>query len=378
MKTTVRRIARTLALLSFAPNLSALPPSEPDWLAPVRQDIEARAADDRFSGVVLVAHGDVVVLREARGFADVERRVPVTIDTRFNLGSMDKMFTAVAVAQLAEAGRLRFEDTVGQHLPDLPNRDLARVTIHQLLTHTGGVGNIFSPQYEARKDGLLRVTDYLALLASEPLRFEPGARFEYSNGGFVLLGAIVERVSGTSYDDYVRAHVFEPAGMHATGSFPKTAVPPGTATGFTRMPPGPEHAPPSGPASAAPATPRRPNLDALPGRGSPAGGGYSTAGDLLGFANALLDHRLLSRDSTERVLSGKVATPRGKYGYGFSERFAGERRVVGHNGGFPGVNAELQILPETRDVVIVLSNYDPPAASQVADRIVGGLTSSRR
>jgi CubicO group peptidase (beta-lactamase class C family) len=343
------RLFHGLLLLSAAGGPE--PATQPQWLAAVSREVAARGADDRFSGVALVAREGKTVLQEARGFADVERRAPITLDTRFNLGSMNKMFTAVAIAQLAQAGKLRFEDTIGRHLPYYPNKDAAaRVTVHQLLTHTSGIGNIFGPAYEARRDALLRVADYMALFAAEPLRSEPGARFEYSNGGYIVLGAIVERVSGQSYDDYVRRHIFEPAGMTHSGALAKKELPPDTAAGITKG--------------------RQSNFEHLPGRGSPAGGGYSTAADLVRFSDALLGHRLLSGEYTDVVLAGKAPTPRGKYGYGFSERFVSGKRVVGHNGGFPGVNAELHILPETREVVVVLSNYDPPAATQLAEFIV--------
>ncbi len=358
-------------LLATATTASAV---EPEWSSAVRAELDVRAADGRFSGVLLVARGGAVALQEARGHADADGRVPVTLETSFNLGSMNKMFTAVAVAQLAQAGKLKFTDTIRQHLPDYPNADAAaRVTIHQLLTHTGGIGNIFGPRYEEERDSLLTVGDYLSLFAKEPLRFEPGARWEYSNGGFIVLGAIIEKVSGQGYYDYIRQHVFAPAGMSGAAFHPKSALPPQAAVGLTRMermpgPPGPGPGP-----SHQPSGPRRSNLARLPGRGSPAGGGYATAADLLRFASALLDHRLLDRETTELVLAGKVDAPRGRYGYGFGSRQVGDRPVVGHNGGFPGVNAELQILPETGDVVVVLSNYDPPAASQLADFVTERL-----
>ena len=366
------RRSAVVLLLATATGASA---AEGDWSSAVRGELDARAADGRFSGVVLVARGGTVALQEARGFADVEGQTPVTAETSFNLGSMNKMFTAVAVAQLARAGKLKFTDTIRRHLPDYPNPDAARVTIHQLLTHTGGIGNIFGPRYEDERDRLQTVGDYLALFAEEPLRFEPGERWEYSNGGYIVLGAIIEKVSGQSYDDYVRQHVFEPAGMTRAALHPKSRLPPDAAVGLTRMErPGPPPGPGAG-EPPRPSGPRRSNLARLPGRGSPAGGGYATAGDLLRFAKALLEHRLLDRETTDLVLEGKVDAPRGRYGYGFGSRQVGAARVVGHNGGFPGVNAELQIVPETRDVVVVLSNYDPPAASQLADfateRLVG-------
>jgi D-alanyl-D-alanine carboxypeptidase len=146
----------------------------------------------------------------------------------------------------------------------------AKVTVRHLLTHTGGTGDIFGPEFDQQRLRLREHRDYLKLYGSRGLTQEPGSRFEYSNYGFVLLGALIEHVTGESYYDYVDDHVFHPAGMRSTGSLPESVEVPGRAVGYMR-------ASPSGGAWV-------PNTDTLPWRGTAAGGGYSTVGDLLRFA----------------------------------------------------------------------------------------------
>jgi CubicO group peptidase (beta-lactamase class C family) len=181
----------------------------------------------------------------------------------------------------------------------------------------------------------------------------------YSNYGFMLLGAVIERVTGMSYDDYVAAHVLAPAGMTATGSAPEDALVPGRSVGYTRQ------VVPGALVSNAPT---------LPYRGTPAGGGYSTVGDFARFAVALREHRLLDSAHTALLLSGKVAIGEGvRYAYGFFDRVVGGRRFVGHGGGAPGMNGDLAFEPNGGYVIVVLSNLDPPAAGQVAAFILNQL-----
>ena len=263
---------------------------------------------------------------------------------------MNKMFTAVATLQLVEAHKLALDDPIGKHLPDYPNKEVAaKVTVRHLLTHTGGTGDIFGPEFEEHRLQLREHRDYLKLYGSRGLTQEPGARFEYSNYGFVLLGALIEHVSGMSYFDYVRDHVFHPAGMRATGSLPESVVVPDRAVGYLR-------ASPSGGAWA-------PNTDTLPWRGTAAGGGYSTVGDLLRFAQALSSGRLLS----EATLAEATRPHQQQYGYGFDVQGQGSLGSYGHGGGAPGMNGELRIFPELGYVVVSLSNLDPPAASELVE-----------
>src|SRR3712207_3641558 len=183
----------TLALVFNAP---AAPPhalaDEAALVKAVGDALERAAAADEFSGIVLIAKGGRPVFQKSYGFANREAKTPIDAQTKFNLGSMNKMFTAVAVAQLAEAGKLSFDDTGAKHLPDYPNKDAAaRVRVHHLLTHTSGLGDYFSPDYFANRAKITKVSELLPFFAAKPLEFEPGARFRYSNAGFVVLGLIV-------------------------------------------------------------------------------------------------------------------------------------------------------------------------------------------
>jgi CubicO group peptidase (beta-lactamase class C family) len=300
--------------------------------------IDEKARADEFSGVVLVAEGDRVVLHEARGLASKEYASPNQVDTRFNLGSINKLFTRVAIGQLAEKGKLSLDDTIGKFLPAYPNREAAaKVTVRQLLDMTSGIGDFFGKKYEdTPKDRIRRLEDYLPLFASEPLLFAPGSQRRYSNGGYIVLGLIVAKASGQSYFDYVHDHIYVPAGMTDAGHVESDVPEAGVASGYTRNWDGAEHG----------TGPRRSNIYTRPARGSSAGGGYATAMDLYRFAMALR--------------AGKLLGPLGK------EWFAGPQAYAG---GAPGINAELDMNPVPGWTVVVMGNYDPPAAGALAQKI---------
>jgi CubicO group peptidase (beta-lactamase class C family) len=333
--------------------------SEADALSALRTDLDRRAAADQFSGAVLVAKNGKAIFEQAYGLANRERKTPNRLDTQFRLGSMNKMFTATAIVQLAQDGKLSFNDPLGKYLPNYPNRDVAtRVTIHNLLTHTGGTGDFFGPEYQAHREELHHLKDYVVLFGRRGLEFEPGSRWEYSNYGFLLLGLVVEAVSGESYYDYVREHIYKIAGMPSSDSLPESTPVPKRAVGYTSMG----------------GTALHPNTDTLPPRPTSAGGGYSTVGDLLAFANALVGHKLLDAHYTGILTSGKVDTGRGgKYAYGFMDHNDGGVRWFGHGGGAPGMNGMLRIDPDSGYVVAVLANLDPPAAEQVATFVADRL-----
>jgi D-alanyl-D-alanine carboxypeptidase len=327
--------------------------------AELRRRLERDAASGRFAGAVLVARGGRTLFEGAYGAADRARNASNGVDTRFRIGSMNKMFTAVAILKLAQQGKLRLDAPLGTYLTDYPNKDVAsKVTIHHLLTHTGGTGDIFGPQFAEKRLELRTVGDYVTLYGARGLDFEPGARWDYSNYGFILLGAVIERVSGESYYDFVERHVFAPAGMTATGSAPEDSAVAGRSVGYTRFI----------------GDTLGPNDETLPWRGTSAGGGYSTVRDLARFAAALVEHRLLDARHTELLTTGKVDAFGDKYAYGFIDRTVDGMRLVGHGGGAPGMNGELLVEPTSGTVVAVLSNLDPPAASRVAEFVVNRVT----
>ena len=313
------------------------------------------AGKDRFSGAVLVARGGKIALEKAYGLADREKQLHNTVDTQFRIGSMNKMFTATAILQLAGEGKIDLEAPLGKYLTDYPNRELAmKVTIRHLLTHTGGTGDIFTPEYEKHRLEMREPGDYLKLYGARGLEFEPGSKWAYSNYGFVLLGLVVEKVSGMSYYDYVDKKIFEKAGMQSTGSLPETEHLPKRSTGYIHK---------DGAWIS--------NTDTLPWRGSSAGGGYSTVGDLYRFAQALSNGKLIDPTLFSRMTSaqpGEDGMPPGeRYGFGMMVSETPQGKRIGHGGGAPGMNGELRIYQKTDTVIVVLANLDPPAASRLAD-----------
>lgn len=329
----------------------------PDELRPARLDTaaaiaalaaraDAVAAQDKFSGVLLVAQGDDVLLQRAWGQADRAAHQANTLETKFRLGSMNKMITSVATLQLVQAGKLSLDGTVGDYLKDYPNADVRKVTLRQLLSHRGGTGDIFGPEYERERLNLRTHADYVNLYGKRGLTHVPGAERRYSNYGFVLLGAIIEAVSGQSYYDYVDEHIYAPAGMRNSGSLPENEVVAGRARPYQRE---------NGQWVDA--------ADTLPWRGTSAGGGYSTAGDLLRFARALQAGTLVD----PKLLVEATQPAEGRYGYGFAAGKFENSAWYGHGGGAPGMNADFRVFPSLDRVVIALSNFDPEAAERMTD-----------
>jgi CubicO group peptidase (beta-lactamase class C family) len=321
------------------------------------------AAQDRFSGTVLLLHRDRAVLSRSYGLADTGRSLPNGPDTLFAVGSITKIFTALAIGQLAQQGRISFHATLGTYLDGFPAEVADRVTIHQMLTHTSGMGDFMSSpafQEQARTWTTPEqvMNGALEFLRTAPLRFTPGTRGEYSNSGYHTLGAIVAAVSGLSYHDYIRRHIFAPAGMTSADFFtkPQWHEDPRIAHPYTtqRQPDG-----------------RR--VDAIDDYhtyiGTPAGNSFASAPDLAAFKRALLGHRLLNPTYTELMLTPKtprlpLAPPPGKPAvipfdaYATTYDIMNGRRIVGHNGQAPGVFANLDWFPDNDWTAILLTNRD--------------------
>ncbi|HEY6962674.1 MAG TPA: serine hydrolase domain-containing protein [Gaiellaceae bacterium] len=348
------RAILTAAAVVAALSVASTPRATP--LARIDASLARFAQQGRFSGVVLVARHGRPVLQRAHGIANRRTGERNTMSTRFNLASLGKPLTAVAVAQLVERGKLRFGDTIGRFVPELPAAIGKRVTVAELLDHTSGLGDFFaSPLYPQRRPTLTSLRRYLPLIENEPLASTPGSRFHYSNSGYILLGLIVERASGEDYYAYLEHHVLAPAGMTHSGCFAANRLPPRTAVGYAGG---------------------QPNTSGLPPRGTSAGGCYSTAGDLLAFANALESHRLIDARLTGIVTSPKVSLgPVQKYGYGFGIREGrpGQSATIWHNGGSPGVGAELDINPALGYTVVVLANLDYELIAPAIDSVLSTL-----
>jgi CubicO group peptidase (beta-lactamase class C family) len=321
--------------------------------ADLKKYMDRLAGSDRFSGVVLLAKDGKPIFQHAYGLADKLSQRKTTMDSIYTIGSMGKMFTAAAVAQLVDQRKISFDDPVGKFLPDYPNQDVReKVTISELLTHTSGLADFLGRRTpEMKKSGVKRAAEYVTLFQNDPLRFEPGKGWGYSNAGFALLGAIIEKVSGQSYFDYIREQIFKPAGMSSSDTNETRRVPPRMVTPYRQRNGGKWNE-------------REPSERDI---GNPAGGSSSTAPDLLRFAQALQGNKLVSRKAFEELISPHSKTPWGAdYGYGFEIRNVNGHHAAGHGGGFPGVSTKLEMYLDQGYTVVVLSNYE-----QIAEAVAG-------
>ncbi|MGQ7829749.1 serine hydrolase domain-containing protein [Altererythrobacter sp. Z27] len=316
-----------------------------------------------FSGCLSISDGATTFFDECRGLADRTFGVATDRETKFHIGSMNKMFTAVAIAQLAESGKLRWDASLAEVMPEYPDQAAAaKITVWQLLRHTSGLGDFFVPEFFQNREKFVNPGDYLDLIARQPIVFEPGADWSYSNAGYILLGRIVENVSGESYFDYVERHIFEPAGMTSSGFGSLEDVTEKLATGYFK--------------DGAFATTWKANWMTLPFKGSPAGGGYSTNEDLLKFANAFQGGKLVGPATLQKMFEDGVRVGPGKYAAGFGDRPSNGRQIRGHAGGAPGMSANLAMVWETGAAVAVTSNQgDTPTAMLLSERIADMLAS---
>lgn len=338
--------------------------SESDMIAEIRRQVAKRAVEGQFSGVVLIGRDDKILLHVAHGLAQRSFSVPNDLDTKFNLASVGKMFTATAVAQLVKQGKLTYETKLINVLPDFPNKEAAqKISIHHLLTHSAGMGTLFdSPGYE-RLRRYRSSSDEVSAFAEEKLFFEPGTRWRYSNAGYVTLAAVVERLSGMNYIDYVRDHIFKPLNMNDTDSYAHDEVVPKMSVLYVRSPDDPlglepyvaDHI--------------------LAGyRGNGEGGGYSTSMDLFRFARSYRTGKLLGPETQNTLVTPKIDEDgRGNnlWGYGVKQTSMNGQIVRGHSG---GGRTHLQMIWDSGYTVIVQTNTVPPPVTDLSNELVGFIT----
>ena len=308
------------------------------------------AAADTFSGAVALARDGRIIFEGAYGQGDKNAGTANRTDTKFNLGSMNKMFTAVAIAQLVERGQLSYDDPLARFLPDFPDADTAKkIKIKNLLSHTAGLGMWWGPHYrETSKDSFRTVDDMIKWASGdENHQFEPGARYQYSNTGFVVLGKVIEKVSGMTYYDYVRENIYKPAGMESTDSYELDRVNPNLAVGYEKVFDG----------QGKPWF--RNNVFVNFVRGGPHGGGYSTVEDLVRFGEALRSGKLLKSENVRVLQSAKPELGSTRYGYGFDVNE--ERGIAGHSGGGAGNSDNFDMFLRSGWTAVVLSNYTETA-----------------
>lgn len=329
--------------------------SESEIAPELQSYVNQLAKADAFSGTALFAKDGKVLFEGAWGLASKRFNVANNLDTKFNLGSVNKMFTAVAIAQLVERGTLAFDDPLSKHLSTdwLPRETADKIQLRHLLTHTSGLGSYFTEEFmNASRERFRTVDDFRPIVSKETLAFEPGSDWSYSNSAFLLLGAVIESVTGQSYFDYVRENIFKPAGMSDTDSYEMDRPIPNLAIGYTKRPDGWYN-----------------NILMHVVRGGPAGGGYSTVRDLLKFDRALRSGKLVNEITFNSLTTPKPELNSPHYGYGFGIHGTQNDRIVGHTGGFPGVSADFKMFLDQGYTVAVLSNYGG-AAHAVSERIM--------
>ena len=324
--------------------------------------VKKLADADVFSGAVLLAKDGVPVYKAAFGTANKDFNAPNKIDTKFNLGSMNKMFTAIAIAQLAERGKLSFDDPLSKFIPDFPDAESAqKIKLKNLLSHTAGLGGYFTKRYQDMSRANLRtIGDMMALAKQdEKLLFEPGTQWRYSNTGMLVLGKVIEVVSGQSYYDYVRDNIYKPAGMTNTDCYELDKVNSNLAVGYDKQ-------------YSDAGTTFTNNIFEHVMRGGPQGGGFSTVEDLLRFERALRSNKLVGAQFVTMLTTAKPELNSPNYGFGFQA----DADSFGHSGGFIGINSNLSMYRNSGWTAIVMSNYSrgaQPIVQKLDDLIKANL-----
>lgn len=329
-----------------------------NWL---NEYIDKLIASNDLSGSLLIAQGDRVIYERAFGFADMKRATKITPETRFNMASGSKMFTAIAIAQLVEKGKLSYSDPISKYFPDFPDAAFARkATVHHLLSHTSGVNEYWTDEYTKNWKQITDVKQMLPWVYKVGVAFEPGSRFQYSNSNFILAGLIVEKVSGMDYYSYVRKYITEPIGMTTTGFYLRDATTTNLAEFLKKGA--------SGWAVAESGA-----------RGTSAGGCYSTPRDMLKFSRGLVAGKLIPKEALALSVTSKTRGIKSDmdYGYGFELGNEGQMSSFGHGGITSGVNFAFRYFPAEDLTFVVFNNQDNGAYDDLRKNVVKLITGAR-
>lgn len=351
-----------LAAIIAPMHISAQQPRMQTTASEIDELMQAHAAAGDFSGSVLVAREGSVIYQHAFGYANLEWKIPNDLQTKFEIGSMTKQFTALLVLQFVNEGRIKLDGHLSDYLPYYRKDTGNRITIRQLLSHTSGIPNFVSaPGF---LDGpasrtTYSVKDFAEKYCSGELEFEPGTRFNYSNSGYFLLGAVLEQVSATSYEQLLKDHIFTPLGMNASGYTHSEAIILQRAAGYERSSSGLKNA--------------RFYDMSIP---FAAGALYSTVGDLLLWDQALYGDRLLPAHLRDLLFRPNLDN----YGFGWGilipqpgSPYAGET-VLMHGGAIFGFQSVIERIPKYRELIVLLDNTDSPKLLQIALEIRRALS----
>ncbi|MFP2996087.1 serine hydrolase [Spongiivirga sp. MCCC 1A20706] len=274
----------------------------------VKKLLDSTDLGKNYHGSILIADGDEILFKKAYGINGITKE-PNKVDTKYGIASMGKMFTAIAIMQLAEKEQISLEQTIGDILKDYPNEQAKKITVKQLLSHTSGLGDFFGPEFDQHQDSIKNLKDFLPFFVNDPLEFTPGDQMRYSNAGYIVLGLIIEKITGTDHNSYVAKNILAPSGMSSKVSL-----------------------------------------------SSSAGGGDLTIDDFHKFALALKNNTLISKESFSQMTIDHYGNG---YGYGMSLRNLNGKAIYGHNGGAPGTSGELDMVKGDSLIIITLSNRSP-------------------
>jgi len=319
-----------------------------DNLPRMEQVVQSYVSNKQFMGSVLIARDQTVVLDKGYGFANLEWNVPNSQTTKFRLGSVTKQFTSASIFLLEERGKLKIDDPVKKYMLDAPAA-WDKVTIFNLLTHTSGIPSFTGfPDYASTEAIPTTPEKLVARFRDKPLEFQPGEKWNYSNSGYVLLGYLIEKISGQPYAKFVQENIFDPLGMKDSGYDSNSALILRRASGYAPSANGPENAG---------------YIDmSIP---LSAGGLYSTTEDLLRWEQGLFAGKLLSSASLQ-----KMTTPfKNDYACGLAVHMVKGRKLIEHGGGIEGFNTQLSYYPEEKLTVVVLGNLNGSSPGEIASKM---------
>ncbi len=336
--------------------------SDPNTLSWLNRYIDNLVANNDLSGSILIARGDEPLYQREFGFSDAKRTKMIDPETRFNLGSGNKMFTAIAIAQLAEKGKLTYFDPISKYFPDFPDPEFAKkATIHNLLSHTSGINEYWTEDFDKNAKEIRNIDQMLPWVYKVGTDFEPGTKARYCNSNFILAGSIVEKVSGMDYYEYVLKHIANPLNMNSTGFYLRDGSTPNMAEPLRKVETGWERTEDKG------------------SRGTSAGGGYSTARDILKFARGLAGGKLVIKSTLELMTTSKTRIPGSDldYGYGFLLNAHGGVSSYGHGGITSGVNFEFRYFPGDDTSLIIFNNQDNGAYDDLRKNVTKLISGER-
>lgn len=333
----------SFSLVSLLLLLSALASAQ-EIETQVDEYIDAHLKNGSFNGSILIAQHGTILLSKGYGMANIELDVPNSPDTKFRLGSVTKQFTAMAIIQLQEKGLLSVTDPLSKYIPDYP--DGKKITLHHLLTHTSGIPDLAGlPELQKIKTLESPVEKTIGLFKNKPLEFEPGEKYQYSNSGYILLGYIIEKITGKSYEAYLKENIFDPLEMHNTGYDHHSTIIKNRAAGYAWGKDGLK------------------NADYIDMSIPHAGGAlFSTVKDLYTWDRALYTEKLVNKISLKQIF-----TPfKNNYGYGWRIEKVLDRNCVRHGGGIEGFRAEITRFVDDDACIIVLSNFEHAAVPEIS------------